>query len=590
MFRIRMPFQNGEMINLDFFLSRFNTLVDDWENFHSTISAQWEAYQETISGQYEDLSEQFTVLYNYVHDYFDNLDLQEEVDHKIEEMQLDGTLAAIIKPYVSTTFDTVADMIADDTLLVGSNVSTLGYYAVNDGGMALYHITDVIPSGHYETLNIGLYAELITAGCVNLRQLGCKGDGSVDCSSLLQFAIDNYRNIIVPNGVYLLNSQIVLKSNTSITGEAARNYTTTDGVIFKSTVVNDYAFITDDTTTISGIILKNFKILGNNTNNSGLKIGSSATVGAYDIIMEHIIMQEVVTAFDFVSAWSVNVSRCIATTVTTGFKFGDYVGGTNSVFNDCMVYQCTYGWYFGAEPWKSTVFNACGADGCDYGFYLMDGRNLSIINAHIERVNVSGIKFTDHFTSATIIGANISIANDAANPVATFEIEAVDGSLTFINIHHASNMHTGAPVFAIDNAVDLKTLMFINCTIYGTLGEDLTGATIIAGYVGKYGPIIDNNTISESKTYEVAYGVDISTANVITLQTTVALLTAGGSRVFSSNPGINVGNLPDGTVVKIVNNASAASTVMNIDGTAIHQYEYREFIVVSGHLQLISEI
>ena len=42
----------------------------------------------------------FTELYNYVHDYFDNLDVQEEVDHKLDEMVEDGTLENMILPYV----------------------------------------------------------------------------------------------------------------------------------------------------------------------------------------------------------------------------------------------------------------------------------------------------------------------------------------------------------------------------------------------------------------------------------------------------------------------------------------------------------
>lgn len=44
---------------------------------------------------------QFNDLYNYVHDYFDNLDVQEEVNHKLDEMVEDGTLGEIIGEYLT---------------------------------------------------------------------------------------------------------------------------------------------------------------------------------------------------------------------------------------------------------------------------------------------------------------------------------------------------------------------------------------------------------------------------------------------------------------------------------------------------------
>ena len=47
----------------------------------------------------EETTTSFNELYNYVHDYFDNLDVQEEVDHKIDEMVSDGTLQALFTGY-----------------------------------------------------------------------------------------------------------------------------------------------------------------------------------------------------------------------------------------------------------------------------------------------------------------------------------------------------------------------------------------------------------------------------------------------------------------------------------------------------------
>lgn len=45
-----------------------------------------------------DYIEQFNILHDYVYDYFDNLDVQDEVNHKLDEMAGDGTLAELMSP------------------------------------------------------------------------------------------------------------------------------------------------------------------------------------------------------------------------------------------------------------------------------------------------------------------------------------------------------------------------------------------------------------------------------------------------------------------------------------------------------------
>lgn len=53
------------------------------------------AVQQCVKGQVE-VMENFTTLYNFIKDFFDNLDLQEEVNIKLEQMVTDGTLTNII--------------------------------------------------------------------------------------------------------------------------------------------------------------------------------------------------------------------------------------------------------------------------------------------------------------------------------------------------------------------------------------------------------------------------------------------------------------------------------------------------------------
>ena len=68
----------------------------------------------------EDYINQFNELHDYVHDYFDNLDVQEEINNKLDEMVENGDLEEIINDYLYTfgvpyeKFGAVGDGVTDD--------------------------------------------------------------------------------------------------------------------------------------------------------------------------------------------------------------------------------------------------------------------------------------------------------------------------------------------------------------------------------------------------------------------------------------------------------------------------------------------
>lgn len=134
----------------------------------------------------------FTELKDYVDNYFDNLDVQEEINNKLDDMAEQGQLADIISQYLNSIaifcFDNVSDMKDSANLINGSYARTLGYYAKNDGGGALYKIRtitndDVIDEAFIIEMNDAgntLVAELIMASAINVDQCGAYGDDSHD--------------------------------------------------------------------------------------------------------------------------------------------------------------------------------------------------------------------------------------------------------------------------------------------------------------------------------------------------------------------------------------------------------------------------
>ena len=102
------------------------------------------------------------VLYNqlkdYVDNYFENLDVQEEINNKLDEMAESGELAQIIAQYVELGcifgYDTVAAMAAAENLTDGSICYTTGHLTYDDGKGAYYKIREITLADVVDGFNI----------------------------------------------------------------------------------------------------------------------------------------------------------------------------------------------------------------------------------------------------------------------------------------------------------------------------------------------------------------------------------------------------------------------------------------------------
>ena len=84
--------QNFPFIDEDFdAVTNYQMLCKMAEEINKIINSQ-----NSVGKQVEDLTNAFNNLYNYVHNYFDNLDLQDEVNKKLDEMVIDGTLEKLL--------------------------------------------------------------------------------------------------------------------------------------------------------------------------------------------------------------------------------------------------------------------------------------------------------------------------------------------------------------------------------------------------------------------------------------------------------------------------------------------------------------
>ena len=107
----RCVLQNFPFIEQDFdALTDYELLCKVVEYLNKTIDSQNEVTEQT-----EQLTSAFNALQTYVDTYFDNLDVQTEVNAKLDEMAEDGTLEEIIGHYIQDNFVTNTDYATDET-------------------------------------------------------------------------------------------------------------------------------------------------------------------------------------------------------------------------------------------------------------------------------------------------------------------------------------------------------------------------------------------------------------------------------------------------------------------------------------------
>lgn len=78
------PYTNFHELNQDWFLSEFNKVLKEWAEMQKNFNS---------------LNDAFNDLKTYVQDYFKNLNVQDEINNKLDAMAKDGSLYDIIRQY-----------------------------------------------------------------------------------------------------------------------------------------------------------------------------------------------------------------------------------------------------------------------------------------------------------------------------------------------------------------------------------------------------------------------------------------------------------------------------------------------------------
>lgn len=350
-----------------------------------------------------ELQKLYTMLHDFVDNYFKNLDVQEEINNKLDQMVEDGTFENILANYSNITrvYNTHQDLINDANALVNNmKVKTLGYYEINDGGGAEYYITDTLDETKYQEKVNGLYAELVYNNDTNVRQFGAYGDGIHDdtqsikkmYSLLTKFLLDDKYNYSfkarINAGKYLVSEtiEIPIYIKTEIIGNAVilssvendatlrftdNNEISQTGMRYKST----QSYVDGNVISSSNGVLvlqrtNDIEDIQNNNNSIGIQIGSpSGKTGNINISrcnFSNIVINGFKKGIEIIQ---INTYLLTFNSVRPEYnKYGIYINGNDNInsgenisFNNCVIAHSYNGLYLDGVL-AELNFNECSFD------------------------------------------------------------------------------------------------------------------------------------------------------------------------------------------------------------------------------------
>ena len=160
---------------------RVNMLVRMFNKLAKQTKTEIESFETTINDTVEEYINKFNELSQYVHDYFDNLDVQEEINNKLDEMVSDGTFETILDEYFAdrvryiggkfedNEFSSDANLILTQKHSIMIDCGSEAYVSTLVARLEQYDVThiDYLIISHYDTDHSGGLEYLVTNGYID---------------------------------------------------------------------------------------------------------------------------------------------------------------------------------------------------------------------------------------------------------------------------------------------------------------------------------------------------------------------------------------------------------------------------------------
>lgn len=197
-------------------------VFDNTMSYYECLCALTKFIQDDVINVINNNAEILAALEEYVKHYFDNLDVQEEINNKLDEMAAQGELAEIIAAYLELkgvlAYDTPVALKAADNLIAGSYAKTYGYKRKDDGVYDLYSVRNKTEDDVDDGYNVIVLTEAPTLVAVRLQQ-GAPRVIKLKTTDNLQdyLSLEGKKEIVLPAGVTLtITDALLLNSDTTI--------------------------------------------------------------------------------------------------------------------------------------------------------------------------------------------------------------------------------------------------------------------------------------------------------------------------------------------------------------------------------------
>lgn len=251
-------------------------------------------------------------------------------------------------PLSRKDFDTVADMIADESLVKDDICHTLGFHVAGDGGAAWYKVESDGTANGMDILQLdnGGVAELqVTESYVTPEMFGAWGDGVHDDSVYLNAAI----NYAITEGVIIkiTNGEYIADVTLSLDNESILHIEGENGVIIPKiigiTVNYNGAWDISDEDSRKNII-RGLEFKFNADNSTAIKfMGTSFSYSQFPIIIDNCVFRnknnDGCIGIELSQLNGCYVSNCsfVGNGVMTGIKI---TSGINYFISNCNFYNC----------------------------------------------------------------------------------------------------------------------------------------------------------------------------------------------------------------------------------------------------------
>ena len=390
-----------------------------------------------------ELQNLFLDLKNYVDNYFENLDVQNEINIKLDNMSQSGELQAIIESFLQLNslmcFNNVAELKLATNLSVGSFTKTLGYYSINDGGSALYKIVDSteVQPNNMTVIEIAnnLYAILIyDKSNINVKQMGAHGDAETDDLSIINNIINLVESgsvLYFPNGNYIFSNPLNITKTIEIKGTSLTNnsgttftFNNTNGLVMKTSYIK----------------VENININGTNRNNNAIDLNNNI-YGVMGIVNQY--TDEYTNggcSLENCNVHGFNIGVAIFSTRVTQDKWA----GAYRTFKNCYVNYNQIGYLIKDGATFNSIIGGSISNNSKHGIYAETEtyyQNIEVIDTAMEIDGVRG-GFTDAlFTDFGIYvgkGTKIKFTNSYLEQLYAFVNDG--GIIELLSTHVHSNV------------------------------------------------------------------------------------------------------------------------------------------------------